>query len=132
MGGAGSKVEQAHRVAWILKHGKIPEGKWVLHSCDNRKCVRHLYLGDHAQNMKDMKDRGRSAKGERHWSRTMPEKIRTGSDHHNAKLTLKKVEKLCADHQSGNYTQRQLAKRYGIGQPQVSRIVTRKQWARGG
>ncbi len=52
----------AHRVAWELKHGPVPEGKSVLHHCDVRRCVnyeRHLYLGDHTQNMQDASARGR-------------------------------------------------------------------------
>jgi hypothetical protein len=49
----------SNRSAWELFVGPIPDGMYVLHTCDNRKCVRveHLYLGDHAQNMADRKAR---------------------------------------------------------------------------
>ena len=51
---------RAHRVAWLLTHGKIPKGKHVLHTCDNRQCVNpaHLYLGTNKDNCRDKALRG--------------------------------------------------------------------------
>jgi len=50
-----------HRLSWILFYGEIPDGMWVLHRCDNRKCVNpnHLYLGTHNDNMDDKVKRHR-------------------------------------------------------------------------
>lgn len=49
-------VRRAHRAAWVAKYGYIPELQ-VLHKCDNRICCNpnHLYLGDHQDNMDDMR-----------------------------------------------------------------------------
>lgn len=53
----------AHRVAWMEKVGPIPKGMLVLHKCDNRPCIRisHLYIGTHADNMRDQINRKRHA-----------------------------------------------------------------------
>ena len=58
------KLWDSHRVAWVLTFGEIPEGKWVLHKCDNSKCVnpKHLYIGTPSDNSRDMWERGRAYK----------------------------------------------------------------------
>lgn len=56
----------AHRKAYELYCGPIPNGMFVLHRCDNKKCVNpdHLFIGTHDQNMKDKVSKGRQGKGE--------------------------------------------------------------------
>lgn len=51
----------AHRVAWIVAHGDIPDGLFVLHRCDRPGCCnpKHLFLGDHVANMQDAASKGR-------------------------------------------------------------------------
>ena len=57
----GGGQMQAHRVAYSIYKGD-PGDQWVLHTCDNRKCVNpdHLYLGTAAENTQDMFRRGRA------------------------------------------------------------------------
>lgn len=59
-----SKVfKRAHRVAWVLLGGnpEPPPSTFLLHSCDNPRCVRpsHLREGTQKQNIADMDARGR-------------------------------------------------------------------------
>jgi len=72
VGGRAGRMRPAHQVAYLLTHGPIPEGKHVLHTCDNRPCTngRHLYTGTHAQNMRDAVDRNRMPRGDANPART--------------------------------------------------------------
>lgn len=57
----GGREEMAHRAAWMLFKGEIPDGKLVLHRCDVPACVNpaHLFLGTHADNAMDKMLKGR-------------------------------------------------------------------------
>ena len=62
------RLELAHRLFWMLLVGEIPEGKHVLHRCDNPPCVRidHLFIGKPLDNALDKVAKGRdnSPRGE--------------------------------------------------------------------
>lgn len=55
------RIEYAHRVAWIITYGPIPPKICVCHHCDVSLCVnpKHLFLGTHKDNMRDMISKGR-------------------------------------------------------------------------
>lgn len=112
---AYKKMMGAHRCAWILTHGEIPEGLHVLHACDNPPCVRpdHLFLGTNQDNMNDRDQKHRQASGEL-----------VGT----SKLKAKSVAEIRALYQTGDFTQKQLGEQFGVTDAQVSLIVNNKSW----
>ncbi len=112
----GRKPALAHRVAWTLFVGPIPHGLFVLHRCDNPPCCNpaHLFLGTHADNMRDKVQKGRQGSPR-------------GEEASSAKLTAESVLLIRAAVASGR-TQTEVGRKFGIHNSQVSRIVNRKVW----
>ena len=56
------KAFARHRLAYELEHGPIPEGKVIMHKCDNPGCFNpsHLDVGTQAENLADMRAKGRA------------------------------------------------------------------------
>lgn len=75
---SGKAEQKAHRVSWILANGEIPEGRLVLHECDNASCVNpaHLHLGSNKTNADEREARGRQyhPKGTRHYRAKLTER----------------------------------------------------------
>ena len=101
----------ASRAAWRIYRGSIPAGKFVLHRCDNQRCVcpEHLFLGTHQTNMDDMVAKGRSLCGERN---------------RQAKLTEDAVNEI----RSSALNQPELAAKYGVTQTTISKVQLRRAW----
>ena len=57
----GNRKYLTHRVAYHIWVGPIPEGMWVLHKCNDPRCLnpKHLELGDAAANTAYMMACGR-------------------------------------------------------------------------
>lgn len=118
-GGKHGEILLAHRVSWELHNGPVPEGRFILHRCDNRKCVRpdHLFLGDAKANTDDMWSKGRGFAPE----------VLQGTANRNAKLTDAAVLAIRAEYAAGA-TQTALGHRYGVSQTVIWRVVRRKAW----
>lgn len=67
-GGYGRfRGHMAHRLAYEIVNGPIPDGAIIRHRCDNPECCNpvHLEPGSNADNTHDAIERGRFAKGSR-------------------------------------------------------------------
>jgi len=107
------KMRPSHRVSWIIHNGKIPKGLHVLHRCDNPVCCNpnHLFLGTHAENMKDRDEKGRVAHNR-------------GEKNGRAKLTKEAVIEIFYDID----TNVKIAKKHGISRYTVRDIKNYKRW----
>jgi hypothetical protein len=86
------------------------------HLCNVRACVNpeHLTFGSHADNMRDMVEAERQAKG-----------THSGT----AKLTEEQVLEIRRRYAAGGVTQRSLGRDYGVDYSLIYKIVRRKRWA---
>ena len=109
------KTLHLHRLSYIVNVGNIPPKLFVLHKCDNRKCINpdHLYLGTQADNVRDQIERSGS-----NW----PDQ--SGENHSQHKLTWDKVREIRSSKLS-TYT---LARIYGMSPSQMSRIKLGQNW----
>lgn len=119
------KVWRAHRFAWRITFGEIPDGMLICHHCDNPTCVNpsHLFLGTSKDNAKDRESKGRGARPG-NYRRTVS---RLGK---LATLTLEQVESIRdLYHGRGKgMSQFKLAKQFGVCQQSISNIIHRKTW----
>lgn len=111
--------KRVHRLVYELAVGPIPVGDGhhgvvVMHTCDNRLCCNpdHLCIGSHADNMADMKAKGRR------------KSIGVGSANGRAKLSAEQVIAIRQDKRG----KRTIAPEYGISPAQVQRIRRGQQW----
>lgn len=122
------KQKPAHRVAYSLFNGEIPEGMWVLHHCDVMNCVNpeHLYAGTPADNVRDTTERRGWNYGKDHWMNQNRDRFR-GAGNNSAKLNeerVKKIRALAADGIIGVA----IAKQFGVGNTTVYDIINNQSW----
>jgi len=119
-GPAGKSSIGAHVAGWILHCGPITDGLWVLHHCDNRRCVRptHLWLGTPTDNVRDMIAKGRQFISPR-----------DGENNGRHRLTRNQVEMIRFLCSQTDITQTALAEFLGTTQGHISNIVKKRIWA---
>lgn len=110
------KPHLASRILWELTYGVSPGKLWVLHKCDNPKCVnpRHLFLGTRQDNIADMYAKGRQAKGE-----MVP----------NHKLSASDVLSIRKQYSDGGVKFTELAAQFNVDRRTIHKIIIRTRWA---
>jgi len=106
-----------HRVVWFLHFGLIPIGTFVCHRCDNRRCIeiKHLFLGSHSDNMRDMSGKDRSLFGEMN---------------RGAKISAMAARVVLRLSEFSDLSQREIGEPFLLSQQQVSNIARRANWKR--
>jgi hypothetical protein len=107
-------IFHAHRVAYAIANPGWDGLLFVLHRCDNRRCVNpsHLFLGTNAENTADMWSKGRAYDN-------------GGERHPNAKITASDALAMVSRHGEGE-SYRSIAADYGISRSSVGRVVAGK------
>jgi hypothetical protein len=109
------KMYPAHRLAWKLFHGEIPPGLVVCHKCDVRACVNpeHLFVGTMMDNIRDMKEKGRSPHGDKH---------------SRSKLTAEKVSRIKTLLAEDRMRVSEIAREYGVTHATIDSIKRGNTW----
>lgn len=105
------RTVQAHRVAYQMLVGPIPDGMVLCHRCDNPPCVNptHLFVGTIADNMRDMARKGRFSRSQ-------------------AKLTPELVREIRSRYIPRRVSLTMLAAQYGVSFQLISLVVNRRIW----
>jgi hypothetical protein len=139
------KSIKAHRIAYILTHGSIPDGMCICHTCDVRNCVRidHLFAATSKENTADRDQKGRTARGERsgahthpekwhsgdeHWTRQKPELLHRGESHGMAKFTEDEIRELRRRYDAGGVSISALARECKVALSTMTSIIRRTHW----
>lgn len=146
----------AHRIAYQIANGPVPDGMLACHHCDTPRCVNpaHLFQGTHEDNNRDMMAKGRyangmagnteaAARGERHVSRTKPERVprgdRSGPHMHPERMargerngqsvfTDDQVREIRARYAAGGISQHALAAAYSVSRGAICHVVMGATW----
>lgn len=111
------KNYRSHRIAYDLTYDTIPDGKQVLHHCDNRKCCNpnHLFLGTNQDNMMDAKIKGKFLG-------------RDGKNNSNSKFMDFEIMEIRNLYMSGLYSYRNLSNIYKTSHSNICNIINKKSW----
>lgn len=109
--GVGTMRRLSHRISYEFAYGEIPANRHVLHRCDTPACVNpsHLWLGSHADNMRDKENKGRA--------------------NHTSILTadnVREIRKLIAE---TAMTHREIAAKFGVARRTISNITNGSCWS---
>jgi HNH endonuclease len=113
------KVRGAYVLAWEQLNGLVPEGFEVCHTRDVRSCINilHLFLGTRAENLQDMRDKGRHS---------YPP-VLFGEEHPKHKLSDEDVRKIKSEYSGERGQKAELARKYNVSKTQIGYILSGKQ-----
>lgn len=112
-----NKTEYTHRMSYELHKGNIPEGKYILHTCDTPLCFnpRHLFVGTQQDNMDDMISKSRAVHAR-------------GEDHAQAKLNQKQVDIIRHLVRYKSSTYQQIGDTFSVSRSTISSIANGATW----
>jgi hypothetical protein len=120
----GRRTMDAHRAAFLVFVGPIPDGELVCHTCDVRRCIEpsHLFPGTHKTNHDDMVAKGRRVPGEAISRRCIERGTRPPVVQ---KLTNEQVAEVRASVARGE-SRKAVAERFGVCVSTVTKIANGK------
>jgi len=112
---------RAHRVAYEIAYGPIPDGLLVCHHCDNKRCCEptHLFLGTYADNLHDLMAKG--------LFRYKPLRPLRGAENLMARLSTREVAEIRRRYLDGE-RQCHLAITYNVSPVTICNIVNYDTW----
>lgn len=112
---SSKRMIYAHRLAYQLAYGPIPDGAVIRHRCDNGLCCNpaHLLSGTQADNVQDMIERGR---------------LRRGEEITNAILTEQDIP-IIRDRLGRGERHHDIADDFGVCRATISQIASGRTWA---
>lgn len=119
--------EGAHRLAYELTIGRVPDDMYVLHSCDTPECVRpeHLRVGTSQDNADDRSHRwyGQPVASRR--------RLRMATIDHRTKLSEEKA-RLIRERYAEGETMAAVAKNFSVNYQTVWAVLHGRTWASAG
>jgi len=109
----GKRMFLSHRLSYKFHFGEVPEGKEIMHRCDNPPCCNpsHLCAGSHKENCQDRTAKGRDL-------------LFSGSKNGKSKLTASQVLRI----RELPFSPEVIAKMFSISVTQVKRLRNFQQW----